>query len=130
MKLIPSIDELYVELSKIDEITSILTIKENAISIVSHPDFVLTIKKKIYFNVYINDVFYDSIEDQDILESLLDILQNDYIFIERKTFFGKKKVHLIPKGKFVNKREKFLKKKNIIIYSKKSLINNKANNLK
>lgn len=120
MKTMKSIKELYIELNKIQRITNVLSLKDDVISINFHSDFILTIKQNIYFDIFFNNVFYYNIEDQDILGSLMDIIQNDYIFIERKNIFGKKKISMISEREFIANKEKWLEKEKAKIYSKET----------
>lgn len=128
MNRIGSIEELYAELIKIDNLNNKSSLEDGKIIISFHKGFILKIVLKNYFDVYFNDTFYYSIEDQDILESLLDIIKSNYIFVERKNIVKKNKVLLLTNEEFEKDKEKWINKTTLCIYSTEKLIFDNKNN--
>lgn len=128
MNRIGSIEELYAELIKIDNLNNKSSLEDGKIIISFHKGFILKIVLKNYFDVYFNDTFYYSIEDQDILESLIDIIKSNYIFVERKNIVKKNKVLLLTNEEFEKDKEKWINKTTLCIYSTEKLIFDNKNN--
>ena len=76
---------------------------------------------KDFFSVYINSILYYKIEEQDIWESIHEIIDEKVVFIESNGLF-KRKVVIIDWAKFERKKEKYMKKKQVKIYSTTELI--------
>lgn len=128
MNRIGSIEELYAELIKIDNLNNKSSLEDGKIIISFHKGFILKIVLKNYFDLYFNDTFYYSIEDQDILESLIDIIKSNYIFVERKNIVKKNKVLLLTNEEFEKDKEKWINKTTLCIYSTEKLIFDNKNN--
>ena len=128
MNRIGSIEELYAELIKIDNLNNKSSLWDGKIIISFHKGFILKIVLKNYFDVYFNDTFYYGIEDQDILESLIDIIKSNYIFVERKNIVKKNKVLLLTNEEFEKDKEKWINKTTLCIYSTEKLIFDNKNN--
>lgn len=122
MVIIDSIEKLYDKLVIFSELYDKVLLKDNVISISFHSDFVLRIEFDKYFNVYFNDIFYYNIDDQDILETLTDIIRRNHIFIERKRAFRGKVILVITEEEFNSNKEKWFNHRTTSIYSTEKLI--------
>ena len=76
---------------------------------------------KDFFSVYINSILYYNIEEQDIWESIHEIINEEVVFIESNGLF-KRKVAIIDWAKFERQKEKYMNKKQVKIYSTTELI--------
>lgn len=118
---IDSIEVLLEELKNINFLNDKLDIINNIINIHFHSEFILTIEFKGDFLLYFNDVYYYDVEDQDILETIIDLATNDYIFIEKKKLLRGKKVLVLPASKYDEIIKDFPRRKVLKIYSKEKL---------
>lgn len=97
---IESNEILFENLKQIEVLKNKLIYLNNIIYIKFHKDCQIAIKFNKYFKIYINNIFYYDIEGQDIFESIKDIVNDNWIFVEKVNFINKKKILLIPKNKF------------------------------
>ena len=116
-----SLKDLHDKLAKIEFLKNKIQLCNDEIVINFHKDFVLEIKLKDFFSVYINSILYYNIEEQDIWESIHEIIDEKVVFIESNGLF-KRKVVIIDWAKFERKKEKYMKKKQVKIYSRTELI--------
>lgn len=116
-----SLKDLHDKLAKIEFLKNKIQLCNDEIVINFHKDFVLEIKLKDFFSVYINSILYYNIEEQDIWESIHEIIDEKVVFIESNGLF-KRKVVIIDWAKFERKKEKYMKKKQVKIYSTTELI--------
>lgn len=116
-----SLKDLHDKLAKIEFLKNKIQLCNDEIVINFHKDFVLEIKLKDFFSVYINSILYYKIEEQDIWESIHEIIDEKVVFIESNGLF-KRKVVIIDWAKFERKKEKYMKKKQVKIYSTTELI--------
>ena len=111
-----SLKDLHDKLAEIELLKNKIQLCNDEIVINFHKDFVLEIKLKDFFSVYINSILYYNIEEQDIWESIHEIIDEKVVFIESNGLF-KRKVVIIDWAKFERKKEKYMKKKQVKIYS-------------
>ena len=116
-----SLKDLHDKLAEIELLKNKIQLCNDEIVINFHKDFVLEIKLKDFFSVYINSILYYKIEEQDIWESIHEIIDEKVVFIESNGLF-KRKVVIIDWAKFERKKEKYMKKKQVKIYSTTELI--------
>lgn len=128
MDNIESNEMLYEKLRQIDNIKPKLNFKNNIIYIDFHKDCRISIIYNKYFELYINNIFYYDIEGQDIIEITTDIINNEWIFVEKMNFFNKKKIILIPKNKFSMQKEKVNKNTYKVFSINELIYNNKFEN--
>lgn len=122
MARIDSIEKLYDKLVRINDLNDKVLLKDNTITINFHSDFMLRIELNNYFIVYFNDTFYYDIDDQDILETLTDIIMKNHIFIERKKVLRGKRILVITEEEFSKNKEKWFNDRTTSIYSTEKLI--------
>lgn len=116
-----SLKDLHDKLAKIEFLKNKIQLCNDEIVINFHKDFVLEIKLKDFFSVYINSILYYNIEEQDIWESIHEIINEEVVFIESNGLF-KRKVAIIDWAKFERQKEKYMNKKQVKIYSTTELI--------
>ena len=104
-----SLKDLHDKLAEIELLKNKIQLCNDEIVINFHKDFVLEIKLKDFFSVYINSILYYNIEEQDIWESIHEIIDEKVVFIESNGLF-KRKVVIIDWAKFGRKKEKYMKK--------------------
>lgn len=104
-----SLKDLHDKLAEIELLKNKIQLCNDEIVINFHKDFVLEIKLKDFFSVYINSILYYKIEEQDIWESIHEIIDEKVVFIESNGLF-KRKVVIIDWAKFERKKEKYMKK--------------------
>lgn len=111
--IIKTIDDLYSTLINNTKIKSLRKITADKLVIQPNDEFTMNIYKKEYFDIYINNLFYYSIEPEDILEFINDFFNNKFVFIEKIDKKGKKSVRCVDTSKIT----RFSNTKNIKIYS-------------
>lgn len=116
-----SLKDLHDKLAEIELLKNKIQLCNDEIVINFHKDFVLEIKLKDFFSVYINSILYYKIEEQDIWESIHEIINEEVVFIESNGLF-KRKVAIIDWAKFERQKEKYMNKKQVKIYSTTELI--------
>ena len=116
-----SLKDLHDKLAKIEFLMNKIQLCNDEIVINFHKYFVLEIKLKDFFSVYINSILYYNIEEQDIWESIHEIINEEVVFIESNGLF-KRKVAIIDWAKFERQKEKYMNKKQVKIYSTTELI--------
>ena len=116
-----SLKDLHDKLAEIELLKNKIQLCNDEIVINFHKDFVLEIKLKDFFSVYINSILYYKIEEQDIWESIHEIIDEKVVFIESNGLF-KRKVVIIDWAKFERKKEKYMKKKQVKFSSTTELI--------
>lgn len=84
-----SLKDLHDKLAKIEFLKNKIQLCNDEIVINFHKYFVLEIKLKDFFSVYINSILYYNIEEQDIWESIHEI-------INEETFNNGAKIEVIP----------------------------------
>ena len=101
-----SLKDLHDKLAKIEFLKNKIQLCNDEIVINFHKYFVLEIKLKDFFSVYINSILYYNIEEQDIWESIHEIINEEVVFIESNGLF-KRKVAIIDWAKFERQKEKY-----------------------
>ena len=122
---------VYDELSKIENLRGKLKINEAQDAIC------------IDFHEYLHlDIFHDYIllnkglthwhgDDEDIIQDVMDIVKGNIVYIESRGFFTRQRkygricdcgFHILDKEKFDKKKEKYLTKKHLRIYTGKEII--------
>jgi ribosome biogenesis protein Nip4 len=125
--MIDVINDLYNELLSIEELNEKIRISENVIKIAFHNEFRIEIALAEGFAVYVNDLFYVSVEEQDIFHYIKDIASDKYLMIMRKKkgIFTKGIFRLVAKESFELQRTKWQKKRNIkVISTEDTVLNN------
>lgn len=84
-----NINELYYKLISNSKIEKCIKLLNNEIIIQPYNRFIMTIMKTDYFDVYINNTFYYSVESEEILDFINDFFDGKYVFIEKKKKNGK-----------------------------------------
>jgi hypothetical protein len=130
MIIITTIEQLYDELSNEDSLKGKIRLIDDRIRIAFHDDFVMEIVLRIGFFVYINNIFNGGIDEQDILESIIEVAGDFYVIVERKRtglIVNRNRLNFIPRSKFERKKDKWLNEKEIKIYSVAGMIKNNFN---
>lgn len=103
MEEIGSNKELFEKLSRLESLKGRINFDNGTILISFHDNFQLSIILNNYYKVYINDVFYYDIEGQDIFESIEEIANDKWIFVDKIDLLHKRKIVLISKNEFDKK---------------------------
>jgi hypothetical protein len=117
-----TLKELFYKLITIEFLKDKIRLSNKKIEIKFHNNFVLTIKMEVYFKVYMNDIFYCNIEAQDIWEIMHSFINEDEIFIESNSLFGRRKIVILNRKQFEKKKRKLMQKQKIKIYTIRELI--------
>ena len=120
---VETITDLYNQLFNENELKSKISIVDNIIKIIFHEDFKMEIcfnKNNGLFNVYINSIFYDGIEGQDILDFMIEILRNVIIIQYKKITFLKKPFKFVSEKSF--NKNKWRNETNVKIFTSKETI--------
>lgn len=121
--LLNTLDDLYEQLCKIKFLQCKVVLYDEKIEIVFHENFVLSIKLKIYYSVFINTVLCcRKIEEQDIWEVLHHYFDENIYYIEYDGRCGKSKIIELTQKQFECKKRKFIGKSNVSIFTIKELI--------
>lgn len=121
--LLNTLHDLYEQLCKIKFLQSKIVLFDDKIEIVFHENFVLSIKLKIYYSVFINKVLCcKNIEEQDIWEVLHHYFDENIYYIEYDGRCDKRKIIELTQKQFECKKEKFIGKSNVNIFTIKELI--------
>lgn len=75
------------------------TCEQNEISIVFHRELTIKIVFSNYYYMYVNDIFYYDIDEQDIVSLIDDIFIGSYVFYKIKSISGYK-IKLISVARF------------------------------
>ena len=122
MVRIDSIKKLYDNLLKFDDLSNKILLEDRIITINFHSNFIIKIELNSYFYVYFNETFFYDIDEQDILETLSDIITKNHIFIERKKILRGKKILVISEEEFNNNKKKWYNNRTTSVYSTEKLI--------
>lgn len=118
-----TLKNLFEKLIAIELFKDNINLYDQKIEIVFHTQFILTITIKCYFEICINNVISCSkIEDVDIWETLHDYFQEDIIYIEYDSLFGKNKIAMLSRDKYVHQKEKLKGKPNVKIFTIRELL--------
>lgn len=114
-----TIDELFVELSQLSEFRHRISINGSIIKIIFHEMYIVELTSS--FKRYINSIFDYDIEDQDILDSMIDLARHTYVIQYKKIRpFKRRMFGFISKKSFDKK--KWENKKNIMVISPDEVI--------
>ncbi len=119
-----TIQELFNKLKVIESLEDKMQFKNNTITITFHNDFVLTIKPfGGLYREYVNGIFSSDAEDEDIWYSIDNLVRDTYeeVYIEYKGLF-KRKIKVVARKYYERKKEKFLQKPMVKIYTVTELI--------
>ncbi len=61
-------------------------------------------------------------EDEEAIETITSVASGDYVFIERRTLLGSVKLRLMVKEKFEKKRDRYMRRKSLRIYTGAEII--------
>lgn len=116
--IIKTIEDLYSTLKRNTEFKYV-SMTVDTLVIQPYSEFKIEIYKKDYFDIYINGLFYYSVEPEDVLEFITDFFSNKFVFIESTDKKGKKSVKCID----IAKVPRFFNTKNVKIYSNSKVEN-------
>ena len=61
-------------------------------------------------------------EDEEASETITSVASGDYVFMERRTLLGSVKLRLMDKEKFEKKRDRYMRRKSLRIYTGTEII--------
>lgn len=99
-----NLDELYDNLCKNNQLKSVITFSNNKITIKPFSNLVIDIVKTNYFDVYVNQTLYYSIEAEEIIDFILDFANEKLYFIEEINKNGKNKIKTLTNIEYLNKK--------------------------
>ena len=72
--------DLYGRLQKVNHFYQQMMFENEQIKIIVHSEFVIDIKNNQFFDLYLNNIFYYNIDEQDIYDMIVDLLSGEYVF--------------------------------------------------
>ena len=116
--IIKDIDDLYSKLIEFWGGKSLTKVSNIKIVISPYSELKMEISQKNYFDIYINGVFYYSIEPEEVFEFIKDFFNGKYIFVEKTDRDGDKSVSCVD----ASKASTFYNIENIKIYSSEKIL--------
>lgn len=116
--------DLYNKLTSVVFLQNKIQLEDERIKITFHDHYMLTVKLNSYFNVYINDIFYYNIEEQDIWESICELTDDKSVIIECNSILKNRKVKVMQVDDFNKQKNKIMQKKNLKVFNTREIIFN------
>jgi hypothetical protein len=121
-----SLQDLFDRLKSRMALSGKISLENNFLTITNGAHYIIKVKL-IYgkgFVTYINDDFFDNIEEQDIVDVLIDISENDYYVIEKYQtgFFRRDKFEFLTSEEFAHRKNKLLKAPRIKIFNHNKIV--------
>lgn len=95
---------------------------KNSIEISPYKNLTIKVVETTYFDIYFNNFFYYSFENEEILDFINELTHGKYVIIEKIDKKNNSSIDIVSTKKFTQKIQKYLTQSNIKIYSFKKQI--------